>query len=79
MAFQVVMTDYEQYAAVWSCQRILFGHRESAHIMSRTPELNREVILKIRKRFESFGVNEHYFSVVNQDKCGWNESAKKMQ
>lgn len=68
------MTDYESYAAVWSCQRILgIGHRESAQIMSRTPDMSREVIQKLRKRFESFGINEHYFSIINHDKCGWND------
>ncbi|KAI1290428.1 Apolipoprotein D [Halotydeus destructor] len=70
--YWVIMTDYEQYAAVWSCQRLLgIGHRESAQIMSRTPTLNRDVIQKIRKRFETFGINEHYFSVVDQAKCGY--------
>lgn len=71
------MSDYEQYAAVWSCQRILFGHRESAQIMSRKPTLSRDVITKIRKRFETFGINEHYFSVIDQSKCGWDEVGKR--
>jgi len=76
--YWVIMTDYEQYAAVWSCQRIFFGHRESAQIMSRKPEgLSREILAKLRKRFENFGINEHYFSNVNQDKCGWDTAGKR--
>jgi len=77
--YWVVMTDYEQYAAVWSCQRILFGHRESAQIMSRTTDLPREVLNKIRKRFEGFGVNEHYFSLIENSKCGWKDNEKKTE
>lgn len=71
--YWVIMTDYDSYAAVWSCQRIMFGHRESAQIMSRKPNLDIEVVRKIRKRFESFGINEHYFSVIDQRSCKWNE------
>jgi len=71
--YWVVMTDYEQYAAVWSCQRLWFGHRESAQIMSRTTSLPREVTRKIRSRFESFHINEHYFSHIDHEKCGWED------
>jgi len=72
--YWVIMTDYESYAAVWSCQRVLWGHRESAQIMSRKPNLDIQVVQKIRKRFESFGINEHYFSVIDQTRCKWDEN-----
>lgn len=75
--YQVIMTDYESYAAVWSCQRILFGHRESAQIMSRKPTLDNAIVQKIRNRFESYGINEHYFSVVDQASCKWDENGAK--
>lgn len=43
--------------------------------MSRSAEpMSREIVQKIRKRFESFGINEHYFSNIAQDKCGWNSA-----
>ena len=72
--YWVIMTDYDSYAAVWSCQRIMFGHRESAQIMSRKPTLDIEIVRKIRKRIESFGINEHYFSVIDQGSCQWDEN-----
>jgi hypothetical protein len=72
--YWVIMTDYDSYAAVWSCQRIMFGHRESAQIMSRKPSLDPTIVQKIRKRFESFGINEHYFSVIDQGSCKWDEN-----
>ena len=75
--YQVMMTDYDSYAAVWSCQRLLFGHRESGQIMSRKPTLDNQIVQKIRKRFESFGINEHYFSVVDQASCKWDENGDK--
>jgi len=71
--YWVIMTDYDSYAAVWSCQRIMFGHRESAQIMSRKPTLDIEIVRKIRKRFDSFGINEHYFSVIDQSSCKWDQ------
>lgn len=72
-SYWVIMTDYDSYAAVWSCQRIMFGHRESAQIMSRKPTLDIEIVRKIRKRFDSFGINEHYFSVIDQSSCKWDQ------
>ena len=75
--YQVMMTDYDSYAAVWSCQRILFGHRESAQIMSRKPTLDNMIIQKIRKRFESFSIDEHYFSIIDHTSCKWNENGDK--
>lgn len=64
------MTDYESYALVWQCERVLFGHRQSAQIMSRKRTLDRELINKLRKRVENYGINSHYFSIINQQNCG---------
>lgn len=71
------MTDYDQYAAVWQCNRVLFGHRQSGQIMSRKPFLDPEIVRKIRNRFESFGINEHYMSIIDQSKCNWDEETGK--
>lgn len=70
------MTDYDSYAAVWQCNRVLFGHRQSGQIMSRKPYLDAEIIRKIRNRFESFGINEHYMSIIDHSNCNWDEEGK---
>lgn len=72
--YQMMMTDYDSFAAVWSCKRILFGHRQSAQIMSRKPQLDNHVVQKIRKRFESFGIDEHEFSIVDHSSCKWEQN-----
>ena len=59
--YWILDTDYDTYAAVWSCKRLSFGHRESGQIMSRKPTLDLATVQKLRRRFESFGINEHYF------------------
>lgn len=69
------MTDYDNYAAVWSCHKVFMGHRESAQIMSRTPKLDLDVIRKLRTRFENFGIDEHYFSVVDQSDCNYKDAS----
>lgn len=72
----VMMTDYDSYAAVWQCNRVLFGHRQSGQIMSRKPTLDADIVRKIRARFESFGINEHYMSIIDQSKCNWDEDGR---
>uniref|UniRef100_A0A182SV90 Lipocln_cytosolic_FA-bd_dom domain-containing protein n=2 Tax=Neocellia TaxID=44535 RepID=A0A182SV90_9DIPT len=39
--FVVFMTDYDTYAGVFSCQKIPFGHRQSATLLSRTRDLDK--------------------------------------
>ncbi|XP_015794744.1 apolipoprotein D [Tetranychus urticae] len=74
--YWVLDTDYTSYAAVWSCQKILFGHRQSAQIMSRTSDLPKEKIRELRQKFESYGINEHDFSFIDQKKCESNDNKR---
>ncbi|XP_076347314.1 apolipoprotein D-like [Tachypleus tridentatus] len=67
--YWVVMTDYNNYAAIWSCRRMLLGHLQNAEILSRKPTLDNLIINKIRGRFENYGVDEHNFSVIDQKDC----------
>jgi len=41
------MTDYDQYAGIFTCQKILFGHTKSATILSRKPTLDKAVINQV--------------------------------
>jgi len=67
--FVVFMTDYNSYAGIFSCQRILFGHVKSASIISRTPQLDQEIVMKIRNRLERSGIDPHDLSIVDQNSC----------
>jgi len=67
--YVVFATDYENYAAVYSCQSILFSHRRSASILSRTKTLSPMFVNKVRTKLESFGVNPHDFSIIDHTDC----------
>ena len=43
-------TDYDNYGAIYRCQRVLFGHRRSASILSRRPTLDQIYIDKVGYR-----------------------------
>ncbi|ETN61485.1 apolipoprotein D [Anopheles darlingi] len=45
--FVVFMTDYDTYAGVFSCQKIPFGHRQSATLLSRTRDLDKIYVDKV--------------------------------
>lgn len=76
--FVVFMTDYETYAGVFSCQKIPFGHRQSATLLSRTRDLDKIYVDKIRSRLAGYSVDPFDLSIVNQTGCpkegeaGWN-------
>lgn len=46
--FTVFMTDYETYAGLFTCQKVTFAHRQSATLLSRTKELDKMYIDKVR-------------------------------
>lgn len=63
------MTDYQQYAGIFTCQKLPVGHRQSATILSRTKDLEAAVLNKIRTRISSFQVDPFDLSIVSQSKC----------
>jgi hypothetical protein len=42
------MTDYNNYAGVFTCQKMAFAHRQSASILSRLPNLDKMYVDKVR-------------------------------
>ncbi|XP_059618903.1 apolipoprotein D-like isoform X1 [Phlebotomus argentipes] len=72
--FTVFMTDYHQYAGVFSCQKVTFAHRRSATILSRTKTLDKIYLDKIRSRLANFAVDPFDLSIVNQNDCPKNGS-----
>lgn len=70
VTFKVFMTDYESYAGIFTCQKLPGGtHRQSATILSRTKDIERAYIEKIRSRLTSYGVNVFDLSIINQSNC----------
>jgi len=67
--FLIFDTDYNNFAGVFTCQKILFGHTKSASILSRKPTLDRAIINSLRQKLEEAGVDPDDFSIVDQSKC----------
>ena len=67
--YVVVTTDYDNYAAVWSCHKMNIGHRQSAQIMSRNKTLERKLVHELREMFHHFDVSDHYFTIVSHEHC----------
>lgn len=68
--FKVFMTDYENYAGIFTCQKLPVGaHRQSATILSRTKDIDRSYVEKIRNRLQAAGINIFDLSIINQSNC----------
>nr|CAG4651925.1 EOG090X085R [Triops cancriformis] len=67
--YVVYDTDYTNFAAIYSCQPILFGHRRSASILSRKPILDANTVTSLRTKLEKSGVDPHDFSIIEQTNC----------
>lgn len=46
-SFTVFMTDYDTYAAIFTCQKLTFANRQSATILSRTRTLDKMYVDKV--------------------------------
>lgn len=68
-SFKIFMTDYEQYAGIFTCQKLPVSHRQSATILSRTKDLDKAYVDKIRSRLQSSGVDAFDLSIINQNNC----------
>ena len=67
--FKIFMTDYENYAGIFTCQKLPVAHRQSATILSRTKDMDKAYIDKIRSRLNGYGVDPFDLSIVNQGNC----------
>lgn len=47
-SYIVFMTDYDNFAGVFTCQKLAFAHRQSASILSRSPNLDKIYVDKVR-------------------------------
>lgn len=46
--YTVFMTDYDNYAAVFTCQKLAFAHRQSVTILSRERTLDKMFLDKVK-------------------------------
>lgn len=67
--FKIFMTDYTSYAGIFSCQKLPVGHRQSATILSRSKDMDKAYIDKIRTRLNSYGVDAFDLSIISQSNC----------
>nr|XP_021182455.2 apolipoprotein D [Helicoverpa armigera] len=68
-SYTVLMTDYTSHAVIFTCQKLAFAHRRSATILSRTKELDKMYIDKMRNKLSSFGVDPYDLSIISQSQC----------
>lgn len=65
----IFATDYENYAGIFTCQKLAFAHRQSATILSRTRNLDKDYVDKVRQKLENYGVDPFDLSIVAQSNC----------
>ncbi|XP_071450534.1 apolipoprotein D-like [Hetaerina americana] len=68
-SYKVVVTDYDNFATIFTCQKLAFANRQSASILSRTPILDKMYIDKARSRLNTIGVDPHDLSIIDQTNC----------
>jgi len=68
-SFTVFMTDYSNYAGIFSCQKVAFTHRQSATLLSRTRTLDKMYVDKMRTRLGSYSVDPFDLSIITQTDC----------
>jgi len=65
--YQVVDTDYDNYAIVYSCTNLLFGKNESYWILSRTREVSEHSLLVLTTYVEKkFNKTPNDFRITDQ-------------
>lgn len=53
-AYTVFATDYDNYAGIFTCQKIAFSHRQSVSILSRHKTLDKMYLDKVSEYFFSY-------------------------
>ncbi|KAF2893701.1 hypothetical protein ILUMI_12474 [Ignelater luminosus] len=65
----VFMTDYDNYAAIFTCKKLSLVHRWSIEILSRTPTLNMDYVDKVRTRISSYNIDPFSLQILDLSKC----------
>jgi len=67
--YDVVDTDYENYAVVYSCKQVVPKHYmvQNAWVLSRKPQLADEYLAKASKALDPFKIDPKFFMKTTQD------------
>lgn len=65
----VFSTDYNNYAGIFTCQKLTFAHRQSATILSRHRTLDKSYVDLLRQKLTDFGVDPFDLSIISQSGC----------
>ncbi|XP_014606191.1 PREDICTED: apolipoprotein D-like [Polistes canadensis] len=65
----IFTTDYDNYAGIFTCQKLAFAHRQSATILSRHRDLDKDIIDNIKAKLSSYGVDPYDLSIISQSGC----------
>lgn len=68
-SYTIFMTDYANYAGIFTCQKLTFAHRQSATILSRERTLDKIYVDKLRARLSSYNVDPFDMSIISQKDC----------
>ncbi|CAD6243127.1 GSCOCG00009652001-RA-CDS [Cotesia congregata] len=74
----IFATDYDNYAGIFTCQKLGFAHRRSATILSRMKELDKTKVDAIRTKLSSYGVDPYDLSIVPQSGCNAGQDPVKI-
>ena len=68
--YQVLLTDYDNYALVWRCQKTVLGHRRTAQIMSRSPDLEKDTQVELQSMLRQLEMDRGMrVQKVRQNNC----------
>lgn len=65
----VFATDYDNYAGIFTCQKLAFAHRQSATLLSRRRDLDKDTVDRLRAKLSSYGVDPYDLSIITQTGC----------
>ncbi|XP_011307801.1 apolipoprotein D [Fopius arisanus] len=68
-SYWILDTDYDSYAAVWSCQSLLVANTQFAWILTREQNPPQDVIEKAKDAFKKNSISVDLFLKTNQENC----------
>ncbi|KRT84553.1 hypothetical protein AMK59_2287 [Oryctes borbonicus] len=68
-SYTVFITDYENYAGIFTCQKLAVSNRQSVSILSRKKDLPMVYFEKIQNRLKQFNINPYDLSIISQKNC----------
>jgi len=67
--FTVFDTDYENFMAVFECDRAGFFHRRAVSVLSRTNVMDQSLLQRVRDALDKNGIPHDQLHIVDQTKC----------